>query len=119
MTPDDLRWPLMAQLMTPELGKVLSATDGLRASLSATDRHRMPSSALSATDCLPHQVLTALFERLHTRDAEAAAREDALIELLREHGASLPAVLGAAPPARADYPQQFPQPEAEPAFAAD
>ena len=40
----------MAQLMTPELGKVLSATDGLRASLSATDRHRMPpSSAPSAT----------------------------------------------------------------------
>jgi hypothetical protein len=77
----------------------------------------MPSSALSATDCLPHQVLTALFERLHTRDAEAAAREDALIELLREHGASLPAVLGAAP--HADYPQQFPLPEAEPAFAAD
>ena len=48
-------------------------------------------------------MLTALFERLHTRDAEAAAREDALIELLREHGASLPAVLGAAPPARAEY----------------
>ena len=79
----------------------------------------MPRMPLSAADCLPHQVLTALFERLHTRDAEAAAREDALIELLREHGASLPAVLGAAPPARADYPQQFPQPEAEPAFAAD
>ena len=40
----------MAQLMIPELGKVLSATDGLRASLSATDRHRMPpSSSLSAT----------------------------------------------------------------------
>jgi len=39
MTPDDLRWPLMAQLMTPELGKVLSATDGLRAPLISIERH--------------------------------------------------------------------------------
>ena len=116
MTPDALCWPL-------------NSSERCSAPPIATDRHRSPSSAieclechrvpLSAADCLPHQVLTALFERLHTRDAEAAAREDALIELLREHGASLPAVLGAAPPARADYPQQFSQPEAEPAFAAD
>ena len=38
------------------------------------------------------EVLSALFERLHTRDAEAGGREDALCELLRAHGIPLPPV---------------------------
>ena len=32
------------------------------------------------------EVLSALFERLHAKDAEGATREDRLLEQLRAHG---------------------------------
>ena len=42
------------------------------------------------------EVLSALFDRLHVRDAGAAEREDDLCALLREHGIPLPESVVAA-----------------------
>jgi endonuclease III len=53
--------------------------------------HILFPSRMCATARQP-QVLAALFERLHTRDSMASAREDALYDVLRTHGLPMPNV---------------------------
>ena len=76
-----------------QLAATLRGVQLLRASDGGPDPKLLSMSQLHMLG----EVLSALFERLHTRDDEAGAREDALCTLLDTNGIPLPTPVTAGP----------------------